>query len=67
MLHTYTSRRVDRSLLHFFYVSHLGTAVVSVHTHARPLNTRTLHTTYVQTTTTLRSEDRVLLEITEIL
>jgi hypothetical protein len=69
MLHTYTSRRVDRSLLHFFYASHLGTAVVSVHTHARPLNTRTLHTPlmYKQTTTTIRSEDRVLLEITEIL
>ena len=31
----------------FFIASHLGTAVASVRTHARPLNTRPPHTTPV--------------------
>ena len=51
----------------FFFSSHLGTAVVSVRIHARPLNTHySHHPSTNKPTTTLRSKDRVLVEITEI-
>ena len=49
----------------FFSASHLGIAVVSAHTHAHSLHTHhTPHPCTNKPKTTLRSLDRVLLEIT---